>query len=315
MLNYKGLHATREHLAVTDAQIDEQIDRLLSQNAKTIQVTDRPAQADDEVILDYAGECDGVFFEGGTAEKQPLTLGSGMFIPGFEEQLIGCAIGEKRDVRVTFPAQYHAAELAGKEAVFHCTVHEIHVKEKYAADDVFAREIGGCDTFEQFRASIRDSMQQYIDHQANEELRDQLMNKICADMDYEIPEDQLSRAVDQAMQSFAAQLSRQNLTMEMYCQFAGTTEAAMREDALPEARKNILRAAAIDQIAEIENITADEESMANMMNAIMQQNHMTAEQLKPHLTDDFMAAVARSVISHKALDLITDSAVIEEIEK
>ncbi len=315
MLNYKGLRATREHLAVTDAQVDEQIDRLLAQSKKTVQITDRPAQADDEIILDYAGECDGEFFEGGAAQRQALTLGSGMFIPGFEEQLIGCAIVEKRDVRVTFPTEYHAKNLAGKPAVFHCTVHEIHLKEKYAADDTFAREVGGCETFEQFRQSVRDSMQAYVDRQADEEMRDQLMNQICATLDYQITDDQLKRAVDQAMQTFSAQLARQNLTIEMYCRFIGATEASLREDAVPEARKNILRAVAIDRIAEAEGIEADEDSMADMMSAIMQQNHLTKEQLQSYVTDDFMAAVARGVVSNKVLDLIVENAVIEDVEK
>lgn len=315
MLNYKGLRATREHLAVTDAQVDAQIDRLLAQSKKTVQITDRSAQADDEIILDYAGECDGDFFEGGTAQRQALTLGSGMFIPGFEEQLIGCAIGEKRDVRVTFPTEYHAKNLAGKPAVFHCTVHEIHLKEKYAADDTFAREVGGCETFDQFRQSVRDSMQAYVDRQADEEMRDQLMNQICATLDYQITDDQLKRAVDQAMQSFSAQLARQNLTIEMYCRFIGATEASLREDAVPEARKNILRAVAIDRIAEAEGIEADEDSMADMMSAIMQQNHLTKEQLQSYVTDDFMAAVARGVVSNKVLDLIVENASIENIEK
>ena len=315
MLNYKGLRATREHLTVTDAQVDEQIDRLLAQSKKTVQITDRPAQADDEIILDYAGECDGEFFEGGTAQRQALTLGSGMFIPGFEEQLIGCAIGEKRDVRVTFPNEYHAKNLAGKPAVFHCTVHEIHLKEKYAADDTFAREVGGCETFDQFRQSVRDSMQAYVDRQADEEMRDQLMNQICATLDYQITDDQLKRAVDQAMQTFSAQLAHQNLTIEMYCRFIGATEASLREDAVPEARKNILRAVAIDRIAEAEGIEADEDSMADMMSAIMQQNHLTKEQLQSYVTDDFMAAVARGVVSNKVLDLIVENASIENIEK
>ena len=315
MLNYKGLRATREHLTVTDAQVDEQIDRLLAQSKKTVQITDRPAQADDEIILDYAGECGGEFFEGGTAQRQALTLGSGMFIPGFEEQLIGCAIGEKRDVRVTFPTEYHAKNLAGKPAVFHCTVHEIHLKEKYAADDTFAREVGGCETFEQFRQSVRDSMQAYVERQADEEMRDQLMNQICATLDYQITDDQLKRAVDQAMQTFSAQLARQNLTIEMYCKFIGATEASLREDAVPEARKNILRAVAIDRIAEAEGIEADEDSMADMMSAIMQQNHLTKEQLQSYVTDDFMAAVARGVVSNKVLDLIVENALIEDVEK
>ncbi len=315
MLNYKGLRATREHLTVTDAQVDEQIDRLLAQSKKTVQITDRPAQADDEIILDYAGEFDGEFFEGGTAQRQALTLGSGMFIPGFEEQLIGCAIGERRDVRVTFPTEYHAKNLAGKPAVFHCTVHEIHLKEKYAADDTFAREVGGCETFDQFRQSVRDSMQAYVDRQADEEMRDQLMNQICATLDYQITDDQLKRAVDQAMQTFSAQLARQNLTIEMYCKFIGATEASLREDAVPEARKNILRAVAIDRIAEAEGIEADEDSMADMMSAIMQQNHLTKEQLQSYVTDDFMAAVARGVVSNKVLDLIVENAVIEDVEK
>ena len=216
---------------------------------------------------------------------------------------------------VTFPTEYHAKNLAGKPAVFHCTVHEIHLKEKYAADDTFAREVGGCETFDQFRQSVRDSMQAYVDRQADEEMRDQLMNQICATLDYQITDDQLKRAVDQAMQTFSAQLARQNLTIEMYCRFIGATEASLREDAVPEARKNILRAVAIDRIAEAEGIEADEDSMADMMSAIMQQNHLTKEQLQSYVTDDFMAAVARGVVSNKVLDLIVENAVIEDVEK
>ena len=158
-------------------------------------------------------------------------------------------------------------------------------------------------------------MQAYVDRQADEEMRDQLMNQICATLDYQITDDQLKRAVDQAMQSFSAQLARQNLTIEMYCRFIGATEASLREDAVPEARKNILRAVAIDRIAEAEGIEADEDSMADMMSAIMQQNHLTKEQLQSYVTDDFMAAVARGVVSNKVLDLIVENAVIEDVEK
>ena len=315
MLNYKGLKGQRERLIVSDVLVDQQIDRLLEQNVKAIPVTGRPSQLDDELVLDYAGECDGVYFPGGTAERQTLVLGSGMFIPGFEEQLVGKNVGDEADVRVTFPVPYHSEELAGKEAVFHCKIHEIRVKRKYAPDDEFAREVGGCESMDIFRANLRKALQDYVDKQADDELKQKLLDQVCAGVDFDIPQAQLDAALDYEMQMFEAQLGRQGLNLDQYLSFMNRTKEQLREEHLPDARRNIERQLAIDEIARIENIEADEASVAEALNAICQENGVTIDQLRPHIDAAFQAAVERSVVNEKVLNKILECAEIEEIER
>ena len=315
MLNYKGLRGVRERLIVSDVLVDQQIDRMLEQRMKTIPVTDRPAQLDDELVLDYAGECDGVYFPGGTAERQTLVLGSGMFIPGFEEQLIGKNVGDDADVRVTFPTQYHAPELAGKAAVFHCKIHEIRVKRKYVPDDEFAREVGGCETIEAFRANLRGALQDYVDRQADGEIKQKLIDEICDGADFMITDQQLQAALDHEMQMFEAQLGRQGLNLDQYASFLGRTKEEIREDHLPDAKRNIERQLAIDEIARLEGIEADEASVAEALNKICEENGVTIDDLRPHIDAAFQAAVERSVVNEKVLDRILECAEIEEIER
>ena len=315
MLNYKGLRGVRERLIVSDALVDVQIDRMLEQRMKTIPVTDRPSQVDDELVLDYAGECDGVYFPGGTAEKQTLVLGSGMFIPGFEEQLIGKNVGDDADVRVNFPAQYHAPELAGKDAVFHCKIHEIRVKRKYKPDDEFAREVGGCETIEAFRANLRKALQDYVDKQADGEIKQKLIDEICEGADFTISDEQLQAALDHEMQMFEAQLGRQGLNLDQYASFMNRTKEEIREDHLPDAKRNIERQLAIDEIARLEGIEADEASVAEALNKICEENGVTIDDLRPHIDAAFQAAVERSVVNEKVLTRILELAEIEEVER
>ena len=315
MLNYKGLRGVRERLIISDVLVDQQIDRLLEQNMKIIPVTGRPSQLDDELVLDYAGECDGVYFPGGTAERQTLTLGSGMFIPGFEEQLVGKNAGDEADVRVTFPVPYHSEELAGKEAVFHCKIHEIRVKRKYAPDDDFAREVGGCESIGAFRESLRKALQDYVDKQAEDDLKQKLLDQVCANVDFDIPQSQLDAALDYEMQMFEAQLGRQGLNLDQYASFMNRTKEQLREEHLPDAKRNIERQLAIDEIARIEGIEADEASVAGALDAICRENGVTVEQLRPHMDAAFQAAVERSVINEKVLNKILESAEIETVER
>ncbi len=315
MLTYKGLKAVREHLLVSDEQVDRQIDALLHSQAKIVPVTGRPTQADDEVVLDYAGEVNGDYFQGGTAEKQTLVLGSGMFIPGFEEQLIGHNIGEEVDVKVTFPEQYHAPELAGKEAVFHCKIHEIRLKEKYKADDEFAKAVGGVETFEEFRQQLRDSMQEYVDAQADAEVRESLLNQVCDSAEFDISDEQIENALDLEIQNLTNQLARQGLNMEMYLQFTQSTPEKLREEYRTVARRNVARQVAVMQIAEIENITADEESILEALEILCMENRMTMEELKPHLDESVQVAIEQSVIAKKVLDLLCEVNEVTVVEK
>ena len=315
MAEYKGLKGTLERLTITDAQAQKQIEQLIEQHPRLIPVTDRPSRLDDEVVLDYAGYVDGEQFEGGTAQMQTLVLGSGMFIPGFEDQLVGKRPGDQVDVHVTFPVQYHAPALAGKEAVFKCVIHEVRVRDRYAPGDDFAREVFGMDSYDALMARMKRSLQAYADQQAEEELSIRLIDQVAADFDGDIPQEALDRALDLQLQSLEAQLQRQGLTLDAYCQFTGKTKEQLRQECLPDARKGVLRQRAIDEIARAEDIQADETSVAEAIKDICRQNRMTVEQLMPHIDEAAQNAIVRNVITAKALDRLRELSVVEVVEK
>lgn len=309
---YRGLKATLNRHMVTDAEIDRQLERLQQQCPRIAVITDRPTQAGDEVVLDYAGFCNGEQFPGGTAEKQTLVLGSGTFIPGFEEQLLDKVPGEQVWVKVTFPAEYHAKELAGKPAEFRCVIHEIRVKTPYELDDVFAKEIGGADTFEQMRERMALSMQSYCDERGEMDLQDRLLRQAAESLEFEPSESQLSAEMDEQMNNLKAQLAQQGLSIEMYCQFMNTTEAQLREDARANALNSIRMQAAIELIVSLENLEATKEEIGEAVALIARQNNMTLEQLKPYYDAAFEAAVVRSVLTSKVMRLVRDAAEVTE---
>ena len=310
---YRGLKATLSRHVVTDAEIDRQMERLQQQYPRIAIVKDRPTQSGDEVVLDYAGFCNGEQFTGGTAEKQTLVLGSGTFIPGFEEQLLDKVPGEKVTVQVTFPEQYHSADLAGKAAEFRCVIHEIRVKTAYELDDVFAKEVGGCDTFEQMRKKLGESLQQYSDERGEMDLQDRLLRQAAETLEFKPTEAQLSAELDNQMDNLKAQLAQQGLSIEMYCSFMSTTEEKLREDARADAEVSVKLQAAIETIAEIENLEATKEEIAEAVVVIARQNNMTVEQLKPFYDAQFEAAVVRSVLTGKVMNLVREAAQIEEV--
>ena len=305
---YRGLKATLNRHIVTDAEIDRQLERLQQQCPRIAVIKDRPTQDGDEVVLDYAGFCNGDQFPGGTAEKQTLVLGSGTFIPGFEEQLLDKVPGEEVWVEVTFPAEYHAAELAGKPASFRCVIHEIRVKTFYELDDIFAKEVGGADTFEQMRERMGLSLQSYCDERGEMDLQDRLLRQAAESLGFEPSEAQLSAEMDEQMNNLKAQLAQQGLGIEMYCQFMNTTEAQLREDARANALNSIRMQAAIEQIVSLEGLEATKEEIGEAVALIAQQNKMTVEQLKPYYDAQFEAAVVRSVLTSKVMRLVRDAA-------
>mgnify|MGYP003295348818 CR=1 FL=1 len=307
---YRGLQAKLDRHIVTDAEVQRQLDQILQQNPRIITITDRPAQLGDEVILDYAGFCGGEQFAGGTAEMQSLTLGSGMFIPGFEEELVGANIGEEVSVKVMFPSEYHAPNLAGKPAEFKCKIHEIRVKTQYEADDTFAKEVGGCETFGEFRQKLASSMQAYVDDRGEMDLQDRLMRMAADTLEFTPNEKQIQAEMDAQIDNLKAQLAQQGLTIEMYCSFMSTTVEALREDSRTNAEASVKIQAAIEQIVAIENLTAEEEEINRAVSHVARQNNMTLEQLKPYYDAEFEAAIVRSVLTGKVMKLIRDSAVI-----
>ena len=309
---YKGLKARLDRHIVTGEEIDRQIQRLQQQNPRIAVIKDRPTEHGDEVVLDYAGFCDGVQFAGGTAEKQTLVLGSGMFIPGFEEQLLDKVPGESVTVHVTFPEQYHSDELAGKAAEFRCVIHEIRVKTAYDLDDVFAKEVGGCETMEEMRQRMGESLQAYADEQGEMDLQDKLLRQAAESLDVSFSEETVDKAVEEQMQTLSAQLARQGLSLEMYCTFMSTDEETLRKDARTTAEAALRSQAAIEKIVELEGLEVDQDDVARALALVCRQNHMTMEQLKPYCDDEFQRAINRSVLTSKVMHLIRENADIAE---
>ena len=310
---YKGLSATLTRHIITDEEVDRNIQRLQQQNPRIAVVEDRPAQLGDEIVLDYAGFCDGDQFPGGTAMDQTLVLGSGMFIPGFEEQLVDKVPGEEVIVNVTFPKEYHAEELAGKPAQFHCTIKQIRLKTQYELDDTFAKEVGQCDTFEQMRQKLKDSLQAYSDERGEMDLQDQLLRQAAATLELTISDKTLEDAMDEQVQILEAQLARQGLTLDMYCSFMNTTREKIREESKPVAEAAIRGRAAVDEIVALENLRAEPDEIAQALAVISRQNGMTVEQLKEHYDAALEQAIINSVLTGKVMRLIRDAADVAEV--
>ena len=310
---YKGLKAQLSKYTVTDEEVERQLQRLLQQNPRIAEVTDRPTELGDEVVLDYAGFVGDEQFAGGTAQNQTLVLGSGMFIPGFEEQLVDKVPGEQVTVTVTFPESYHAEELAGKEAQFHCTVHEIRVKTPYELDDIFAKEVGGCEDLADMRAKMKESMQSYADERGEMELQDQLIRQAAESLECAVSEEELEKAVEEQLQVLRAQLARQNLSLEMYCSFMGKDEAALREEARPAAEASIRVQAVINKVVDLEKLEASQEEIAEALAVICRQNNMTMDQMREHYNAELEQAIIRSVLTTKVMRLIRDSAEVVEV--
>ena len=305
---YRGLTAMMDHHTVTEAEAEHQLRRLQQETPRIQEVNDRPTRNGDEVVLDYAGFCDGVQFPGGTAQFQTLTLGSGTFIPGFEEQLLDKVPGEEVDVNVTFPEQYHSADLAGKAAVFKCKIHAIRIKSAYEMDDVFAKEVGGCENLEQMKEKMRAYLQNYSDERSEMELQEVLIRKAADTLEFEPSEEQIQAEMDEQMQNLNAQLAQQGVNLQMYCQFMNTTEEKLRADTRANAIASVKVQAAIEQIVALENLEATEEDVAEAMAVIARQNRMTLEQMKPYIDAEFEAAVVRNVLTSKAMKLVRDEA-------
>ena len=305
---YRGLKAQYTKHIVTDEEIDRQLHRLQQQTPRIELVENRPTQLGDEVVLDYAGYCDGVQFPGGTAENQTLTLGSGMFIPGFEEQLVDKVVEEKVIVKVTFPEAYHSADLAGKAAEFHCTIHQIRIKSTYELDDTFAKEVGGVETFAEMRAKMAESMQAYTDQRGEMDLQDRLLRQAAETLEFEPSEAQVDAEVENQLQNMSAQLSQQGLSLDMYCSFMGTTLEQLRADKRNEAKAAVQMVAATELIADLEGLTATKGEIAEAVAVVARQNHMTVEQLKPYYDAEFEHALIKSILTGKVMQLIREHA-------
>ena len=309
---YRGLVAEYDRHIITDSEVDQHLHRMQQQTPRITEVNDRPTENGDEVVLDYAGFCDGVQFPGGTAEMQTLTLGSGQFIPGFEEQLLDKVPGEEVVVKVTFPQQYHAEELAGKEAEFRCKIHSIRVKTSYELNDEFAKEVGGCETLGEMKSKLKESLQSYTDERGEMDLQDRLLQQAAATLDYTVDPNELEDAVEQQLRNMQAQLSQQGLSLDMYCSFMGITKEDLHKDTYPAAEAALRRDAAVAEIVKLEQMEVTEQEIGEAIALICRQNNITVEQFKPYYDAEFEAAVKKSVLTSKVMQLIRSTAVLSE---
>lgn len=309
---YRGLEAELKRRIVTEEDVQQQIEIILEENPKIVHVTDRPAQLGDEVVIDYAGFCDGEQFEGGTAEHQPLTLGSGRFIPGFEEQLVGKNIGEEVIVSVTFPEVYHSDKLAGKAAEFRCVIHHIHEKSTYELNDEFAKKFGNCENMEEFRQVLTDSMQKYADDRFEMELQDVLLHKAAESLDFNPTEEEIEEESAHQLEHLSAELAQQGLNLEMYCQFTGSTVDQIKAEVKETVIENLRLQSTVDKIVELENITAEEHEINAALAFAAKQNHMSLDQIKEYY-DEIEGSLIRSVLASKVMDLIRNSAIVTEV--
>ena len=305
---YRGLKGEYEKHVVSDLEVDHRLKMMAQQNPRIVPVNDRPSQSGDEIVLDYAGFCDGVQFPGGTAEMQTLVLGSNTFIPGFEDQLIGYMPGDEVSVKVMFPTEYHAPDLAGKAAEFRCKIHQIREKNEYQMDDVFAMEIGGVATFAEMKEQYAKAFQDYADNQSEMELQDNLLRAAAKTLEYVPTEAEIDAELDAHLETLKGQLAEKGLTLEMYLQFMKTTEEKLRADAKADAVMSLKIKATIDKVVELEKLEVNDEEMEAALEVVCRQNNMTVDMLRPHIDAEFTAAITRSILMGKVMRLIRDAA-------
>ncbi len=306
---YKGLEVDKISTRVTQKEIEEKLKEEAEKNARTVTVEDRAVENDDEVIMDFEGFVDGEAFEGGKGENYPLTIGSGSFIPGFEEQLIGAETEKEVEVKVTFPEDYHAEELKGKEAVFKCTVHEIKAKELPEIDDEFAAEVSEFDTLDEYKAELKAKIKEQKESEGKRKQEDQAVEKAVENASYEIPEAMITTNISQMEEDFARRMQSQGLTMEQYYQFTGMTEEKMEEEMRPQAVKRIETRLVLEAIAKAENIEISDEKLDEEIKKMAETYKMEADKLKEFMSDAEKKQMKEDMAVQEAITFLVDNAV------
>lgn len=305
--DYKGLEVKKTTKNVDDAAVDAEIEKVRNRNARSISVEDRAAQIGDTAVIDFEGFLDGVAFEGGKGEKFPLELGSGSFIPGFEEQVAGKNIGEDFDVNVTFPEHYQAENLAGKPAVFKCKLHEIKGKELPNVDDEFVKDVSEFDTLDEYKADIKSKLEKAAADEASTNLDNALVDAVIGKMKAEVPQVMYQRRIDEIVREWSA---RNRISVEDYLKYTGVTMDQFRANFTEVAKRQVDLRLALEKIAELENITVSDEDVEKEYADMAEQYKMEADKIKAAVPAD---AIKNDLKIEKALDLVRDSAKIGEV--
>ncbi len=312
---YKGVAIEEFSAEVTEEEVNAEIDRERDNSARMVSVEDRAVQDGDMTELDFEGFVDGEAFEGGKGENYPLTIGSGAFIPGFEEQLIGAELNKEVEVKVTFPEDYNAEHLAGKDAVFKCTVKEIKVKELPELDDEFASEVSEYDTLEEYKANVRKGLEEKKPKQAKDEKEDAAIAAVVEKAEMEIPEPMLATEQRQMLDQFAQRISMQGLQMEQYMQMTGANRETMLEQLKPQAERKIKSRLCMEAVAKAENITATEEEYEEEMKVMADAYQIEVDKVKEMMGEKEKKSIMADIAVRKAVEFVAQNAVVKEKEE
>lgn len=305
---YKGVKVEKADTEVSDEEVDAEINRERENNARNIEVTDRPVKDGDMTVIDFEGFVDGVAFDGGKGENYPLTIGSGAFIPGFEEQLVGAEINKEVEVNVTFPEDYQAEELKGKAAVFKCMVKEIKEKELPELDDEFASEVSEFDTLAEYKADVKDKLSEKKIKEAKDAKEAAVIEAIVNDSEMEIPEPMLTTQQRQMVDEFAQRMQMQGLSMEQYFQFTGATYDKMIEQVKPQAERRIKSRLVLEAIVKAEKIEATEEEYEEELKSMAEAYQMEVDKVREMLPEKSAEQIKQDIAVRKAAEFAVEHA-------
>ncbi|MCR4755677.1 MAG: trigger factor [Lachnospiraceae bacterium] len=305
---YKGVKVEKIDTAVSDEDVDKAVEEERERNARSIAVTDRPVKDKDDIILDFEGFVDGVAFNGGKGENYPLTIGSGQFIPGFEDQLIGKEIGTECEVNVTFPEDYQAEELKGKAAVFKCTVKEIKEKQLPDLDDEFASEVSEFDTLDEYKADVRKNLEDKKQAEAKNAKEDAVIKAIIEDAKMDIPEAMIETQKRQMLEEFAQRIHSQGLNFNQYMQFTGMTAEQMMEQVAPQAMDRIQSRLVLEAVAKAENLTATDEDFDKEVDKLAESYKMEKDKVVEMIGEEGKKQLLEDIAVSKAVEFVTENA-------
>ena len=306
---YEGIEVKKQDVTVTDEDVDAAIKKEQEKNSRLVDAKEGEAvENGDTINLDYSGSIDGVKFDGGTAEGQTLVIGSNTFIPGFEDQLVGVKAGEEKEVKVTFPAEYHAKDLAGKEAVFACKVNKIQKKELPELNDEFAQDVSEFDTMDEYRESVKSNLVSDKEKAAKNAKTNEAVDKLIEASKMDIPDAMVASQAEQMYEDFARRLQSQGIPIDMYLQYQGSTEAKFKEDIKPQALKQIQERLVLEAVAEKADIKISDEDFEAEVKKIADQYKMDVDKLKESMSDYEKEQLKKDMAVQKAVELVTDSA-------
>ena len=305
---YKGVKAEKAVYETTDENVNEEIEKLRERNSRLVPVEDRAVQADDIANINFEGFVDVVAFEGGKGENFDLTIGSGQFIPGFEDQLLGKNVGDDVEVKVTFPDEYHAEDLAGKDAVFKVKINSLKVKELPEADDDFAMDVSEFDTLDEYKADIKAKLEKANEDKAKHETEQNVIDAVCANTEIDIPDEMIDSQIDSMIRDMDMQMRYQGIDLNTYMQYTGQTMDTIREQYKPEAEKRVKTTLVLEKVSEVEKIEPTDEDVENEYQKISEENGMKIDDIKKYIKEDDVKA---RIKAEKAINLLVESADFE----